>query len=132
MGLNETSRSVSLWALLKDAYLHGGIAINPYRFVSLARAPGQFMEKATTTSHPFVDVATLAIIGYGAGKLLLLNLMRTYYLWWPLHPVAYPIATGSTNSGVHRRVYPYRSRITSRVVPDLPGRSRSTNAHVKS
>jgi hypothetical protein len=83
---------VSLWALIKDAYLHGGIAINPYRFVSLARAPGQFMEKATTTAHPFVDLPSLAIIGYGAGKLLLLNALRTYYLWWPLHPVGYAMS----------------------------------------
>lgn len=83
---------VSLWALLKASYLHGGVAINTYRFVSLARQPGLFMEKAVTTSHPYIDVATLAIIGYGAGKLLLLNLLRTYFLWWPLHPVGYAMS----------------------------------------
>jgi len=83
---------VSLWALIKDAYLHGGVAINEYRFISLARQPGLFMEKATHTARPFVDLPTLAIIGYGAGKLLALNLLRTYYLWWPLHPVGYAMS----------------------------------------
>ncbi|MEN6547905.1 MAG: DUF6784 domain-containing protein, partial [Armatimonadia bacterium] len=73
-------------------YLHGGVAINTYRFVSLARQPGLFMEKAVTTPHPYIDFATLAIIGYGAGKLLLLNLCRTYFLWWPLHPVGYAMS----------------------------------------
>ncbi len=83
---------VSLWALMKDSYLHGGIAINTYRFVSLARQPGLFMEKAHNTMRPFVDLPTLAIISYGTAKLLLLNLLRTYYLWWPLHPVGYAMS----------------------------------------
>jgi hypothetical protein len=83
---------VSLWALMKDAYLHGGVAINEYRFISLARQPGLFMEKATNTPRSFVDLPTLAIIGYGTAKLLLLNLLRTHYLWWPLHPVGYAMS----------------------------------------
>lgn len=83
---------VSLWALIRAGHLHGGVAINEYRFISLARQPGLFMEKSTTISHPFVDLPTLAIIGYGTGKLLLLNLLRTYYLWWPLHPVGYAMS----------------------------------------
>lgn len=83
---------VSLWALMRASYMHGGVAINTYRFVTLARAPGQFMEKASHTPHPYIDFAALGIIGYGAGKLLLLNLLRTYYLWWPLHPVGYAMS----------------------------------------
>lgn len=83
---------VSLWALLKAAYTHGGVAINVYRFVTLARQPGLFMEKALHTSHPTVDWATLGVIGYGAAKLLALNWLRTTYLWWPLHPVGYAMS----------------------------------------
>ena len=83
---------VSLWALMKDAYNYGGVAINTYRFVSLAQAPGRFMESATTTAHPYVDWGSLGIIAYGAGKLLVLNALRTYYLWWPLHPVSYAMS----------------------------------------
>lgn len=84
---------VSLWALLKDAYAYGGVSINTYRFVSLAQAPGRFMESATNTNHPTVDFASLAVIAYGAAKLLVLNALRTHYLWWPLHPVGYAMSS---------------------------------------
>ncbi|MCE5238642.1 hypothetical protein LLH23_09130 [bacterium] len=83
---------VSLWALMRASYLHGGVAINEYRFISLARQPGLLMEKATNTPRAFVDVATLGVVAYGAAKLLALNVLRTYYLWWPLHPVGYAMS----------------------------------------
>lgn len=80
---------VSLWALIKDAYNYGGVSINAYRFVSLARQPGQFMEKAIQSPREVVDLLALGVMSFGAGKLLLLNFLRTLYLWWPLHPVGY-------------------------------------------
>lgn len=86
------SLPVSLWALMKDAYSYGGVAINTYRFVSLAQAPGRFMESATATAHPYVDFGSLGIMAYAAAKLLALNTLRTYYLWWPLHPVGYAMS----------------------------------------
>ncbi len=83
------SLPISLWALLKDAYNYGGVTINPYRFVTLAHQPGQFMEKAIHSPRAVMDLMALGVIAYGAAKLLLLNLLRTRYLWWPLHPVGY-------------------------------------------
>ena len=77
---------------MKDAYAFGGVSINPYRFVSLAQAPGRFMEAAHNTPRPYIDVASIAVMGYGAAKLLALNLLRTHYLWWPLHPVGYAMS----------------------------------------
>lgn len=86
------SLPVSLWALMKDAYSFGGVSINTYRFVSLAQAPGRFMEAATTTARPYIDFGSLGIMAYAAAKLLALNTLRTYYLWWPLHPVGYAMS----------------------------------------
>lgn len=83
------SLPLSTWALMNDGYAHGGVAINTYRFVSLAQQPGKFMETATQAPRPQVDLATLGVLAYGCGKLLLLNFLRTTYLWWPLHPVGY-------------------------------------------
>lgn len=86
------SLPLSLWALIRDGYTHGGVAINPYRFVNLAQAPGKFMEQATLLPRPHTDYVSLAILVYGCLKLLLLNLLRTRYLWWPLHPAGYAMS----------------------------------------
>ena len=84
---------VSLWALMKDAHLHGGVAMNTYRFVTLARQPGMFMDQVTTTGmRAGVDMVAIAATGFGLGKLLLLNMMRTRFMWWPLHPVGYAMS----------------------------------------
>jgi hypothetical protein len=86
------SLPLSQWALISDGYAHGGVAINTYRFVSLAQAPGKFMEQATQVARPRVDYISVGILGYGCLKLLLLNFLRTTYLWWPLHPVGYAMS----------------------------------------
>ncbi len=83
---------ISYWAVLNAGYTHGGVAINTYRFVSLARAPGQFMERLAANPLKSPDWLSFALLGYGAGKLLLLSLMRVNYLWWPLHPVGYAMS----------------------------------------
>lgn len=86
------SLPLSQWALLNDGYAHGGVAINTYRFVSLAQAPGKYMETATTAARPHADLTALGVITYGCLKLLALNFLRTRYLWWPLHPVGYAMS----------------------------------------
>lgn len=83
---------VSCWALLDAGYTHGGVAINPYRFVSLARQPGQYMERVAITALKSPDRLSFALIGYGAVKLLVLSWLRVSYLWWPLHPVGYAMS----------------------------------------
>jgi len=83
---------VSYWAMLDAGYTHGGVAINTYRFVSLARAPGQFMDRLAASPLKQPDWLSLALVSYGAGKLLALSLMRVNYLWWPLHPVGYAMS----------------------------------------
>ncbi|MGC9317655.1 MAG: DUF6785 family protein [Armatimonadota bacterium] len=83
---------VSYWALLEAGYVHGGVAINTYRFISLARQPGEFMERLQASPVKGPDWLSLGLIGYGAAKLLFLSFMRINYLWWPLHPVGYAMS----------------------------------------
>ncbi len=83
---------VSYWAMLKAGYTHGGVAINTYRFVNLARQPGQFMERLQANPLGTPDWLSLSLIGYGGLKLLALSFMRVNYLWWPLHPVGYAMS----------------------------------------
>jgi len=83
---------VSYWALLSAGYIHGGVAINQYRFVSLARQTGLYMERITSSPLKHTDWLSLGLIGYGAAKLLALSFLRINYLWWPLHPVGYAMS----------------------------------------
>ena len=83
---------ISYWALLDAGYVHGGVAINAYRFVSLPRVPGQLMERFTASPLKHTDWISLGLVGYGAAKLVALSWMRVNYLWWPLHPVGYAMA----------------------------------------
>ena len=83
---------VGFYALIAAGYVHGGVAINPARFVSLARYSGVFMERVTNTGLKHTDWISLGIMGYSAAKLFTLSYLRLRYLWWPLHPVAYAMA----------------------------------------
>lgn len=83
---------VSCWSLLSAGYTHGGIAINPYRFVTLPRQVGGFMERVNAVQLKAPDWVSFAIMGYGALKLVALSLLRVNYLWWPLHPVGYAMS----------------------------------------
>ncbi|NSW55838.1 MAG: hypothetical protein HPY44_07495 [Armatimonadetes bacterium] len=83
---------VSYWSLLEAGYTHGGVAINVYRFVSLARAPDQFMNQLTAGLVKHTDWLSMGLVGYGAAKLIALSFLRMNYLWWPLHPVGYAMS----------------------------------------
>ena len=83
---------VSYWAMLRAGYNHGGVAINTYRFVSLARQPGTFMERLQATPVRSTDFTSVGLLGYGALKLAIISFMRINYLWWPLHPVGFAMS----------------------------------------
>ncbi len=83
---------VSYYYLLGAGYVHGGVAINPARFVTLARYPAVYMERVTSVALPHTDWLSIAIMVYAGLKLWLLSFMRMRFLWWPLHPVAYAMS----------------------------------------
>lgn len=82
---------VSYWSLLNAAYTHGGVAINIYRFINLARAPEQFVGSAFGAASG-ADWVGMAGVAYGAAKVAGLSWLRTRYPWWPLHPVGYAMS----------------------------------------
>ena len=81
----------SNWFLLKRAYAYGGINLNQYFFLS--------------SQNPYRDVAGWIVnptsvnwegwfyVLAGGGIMVLLLAARHYFLWWPLHPIGFPIAT---------------------------------------
>lgn len=76
------------WMILKLAYTHGGINLNQWFFTYTG--PWEYFS-------PMLDAAVPACIGgwihtgVGAVAMVFLMLAQHRFLWWPLHPLGYPI-----------------------------------------
>ena len=81
----------STWYLLRQAYTYGGINLNQYFFVGSQKP---FQDVAGWIANPMaVNWEGWFYVAVGGGVMVLLMLARHYFLWWPLHPVGFPIAT---------------------------------------
>lgn len=81
----------SIVTILYLAYEYGGINLNSWFFGGGARAPFDFIaEKLRTPIGPSLEgwVNSLA----GGGFMTLLMVARHRLLWWPLHPIGYPVS----------------------------------------
>ena len=82
----------STWFLLDQAYRYGGINLNQYFFGFTAEAA--FRDVADWLSNPTeANWEGWFYVVVGGGVMALLLAARHYFVWWPLHPVGFPIAT---------------------------------------
>lgn len=87
----------SAWIILKLSYAYGGINLNGWFFGGGPRAPFEFVSTRLATPTPVNETGWLWT-GIGAAFMALLMLARHRFLWWPLHPLGFPIsAIGMTN-----------------------------------
>jgi len=80
----------SIWIILKLSYTYGGINLNPWFFGGGALAPFNYIASKINSPTP-VDWGGWLSTGIGAGAMGLLMLARQRFLWWPLHPLGFPI-----------------------------------------
>jgi hypothetical protein len=81
----------SICTILYLAYEYGGINLNSWFFGDGARAPFKFIaEKLQTPTQPSLEGWGNSVLG--GGFMTLLMIARHRLLWWPLHPVGYPIS----------------------------------------
>ncbi len=81
----------SVWTILYLAYEYGGINLNDWFFSGGARAPFDFVaEKLQTPTEPSLEAWGNTL--FGGTLMALLMLARHRLLWWPLHPIGYPIS----------------------------------------
>ncbi|MFT5376063.1 MAG: hypothetical protein ACI906_002897 [Candidatus Latescibacterota bacterium] len=81
----------SVWTILYLAYEYGGINLNGWFFGSGARAPFDFIaEKLKTPTEPSLEGWGNTL--FGGSLMALLMMARHRLLWWPLHPIGYPIS----------------------------------------
>jgi len=80
----------SVWIILKLSYTYGGINLNPWFFHGGALAPFNYIA-SKFNSPTLVHWGGWLSTGIGAGLMGLLMLARQHFLWWPLHPLGFPI-----------------------------------------
>jgi hypothetical protein len=81
----------SIWTILYLAYEYGGINLNGWFFGGGTRAPFNFAaEKLQTPTGPSLEGWGHTL--FGSGLMTLLMLARHRLLWWPLHPIGYPVS----------------------------------------
>jgi hypothetical protein len=81
----------SLWTAMQLAYKDGGINSNGWFFISM---PNYIYKTAVDTLKPAgVYWPGMGFTVLGGAAMLLLTWMRQRFLWWPLHPIGFPIMT---------------------------------------
>jgi hypothetical protein len=79
----------SLWTVLELGYRDGGINSSGWFFKSM---PNIIYETALQGMQPAgVYWSGLGFMGLGGAGMLLLTYLRQRFLWWPLHPIGFPI-----------------------------------------
>ena len=77
--------------MLEIAYRDGGINFSGWFFKSLPQRIGNTAVKGMET--PGVYWPGLRFLGIGGAGMLALTWVRQRFLWWPLHPIGFPIMT---------------------------------------
>ena len=81
----------SVAMILHLAYEYGGINLNSWFFGMGTRAPFDYITtKLNTPTLPNISGWVNTFVG--AGIMALLMLARQILVWWPLHPIGYPIS----------------------------------------
>ncbi len=85
------SVSAAVWLILTVGYQHGALNLSAWFFgAGAATAPYGFAAYHLTNPTP-VSWEFFGVAGLGGATQLLLTLASKRWLWWPLHPIAFPI-----------------------------------------
>jgi uncharacterized membrane protein len=83
----------SLWTVMQLAYRDGGINTSSWFFNGM---PNVIYRTAVKTLEPHgVYWEGMGFAGVGAAGMILLTWLRQRFLWWPLHPIGFPIMASS-------------------------------------
>jgi len=80
----------AIWMIMRMSYAHGGINLNSWFFRGNVQAPFNYITyylKNPSTVNWWGWLHTVI----GGGVMVVLILARQHFLWWPLHPIGYPI-----------------------------------------
>lgn len=81
---------VTFWLLLDTSY-RLGLDNMPYPSENWAREPWLYLQE-WLRSPTEIDVYHLFVIGLGFALATMMAILRSAFLWWPLHPFGYAVA----------------------------------------
>ena len=81
----------SVWITLKLGYKYGGINLHPWYFGGCPRVPYEDFMGHILLNPASVDLRRWTFAGIGAGVMGLLMFMNHRFLWWPIHPLGFPV-----------------------------------------
>jgi hypothetical protein len=84
----------SIWFTMTMAYAHGGINLHNWYYVGAAQWPYNYMASVYNAPDPFLP--RLGFTSIGGAVMALLLFLRHRFIWWPLHPIGFPIANTYT------------------------------------
>ena len=85
----------SIWFTMELAYTYGGINLHGWYYSGAPRWPFDYM--TSIFNLPGGDVGTRFSFSIGGGVFMgALLFLRHRFIWWPLHPIGFPIAVTYT------------------------------------
>mgnify|MGYP006960595693 FL=1 len=81
----------SLWTVMQLGYKDGGINSSAWFFNNMPHAIYQTAVRVIKPADPYWP--GLGFMGVGAAGMVVLTWLRQRFLWWPLHPIGFPIMT---------------------------------------
>jgi len=85
----------SVWFTMEMAYAYGGINLHSWYYGGAPQWPFRYMASVYNLPESSLETRFTFTIGGGAVMALLLFL-RQRFVWWPLHPLGFPIASTYT------------------------------------
>jgi len=81
----------SIWFTITLAYTYGGINLHGWYFEGLPKWPFDYLTSVYNNPERSFG-PRLMYTGAGAGVMAFLLFLRQRFVWWPLHPLGFPIA----------------------------------------
>ena len=92
MGTVLITLAIAMWIRLETAYAHGAINLNQFYAANSAWYPYRYMDIVVSAPlGPHID--GWIQVGVGAGIMAILELLHYKFLWWPFHPLGFPISS---------------------------------------
>ncbi len=85
----------SIWYTMSISYTHGGINMHRWFFEGAPKWPFTYMESVINAPEPSF-APRLLFTSIGGSFMALMLFLRQRFVWWPLHPIGFPIATTYT------------------------------------
>lgn len=80
-----------MWIILKLGYKYGAINLHAWYFGGAPRVPYEEFMGLMLLNPVSIDLMRWVFTGVGAAFMAFLMFMHHRFLWWPIHPIGFPV-----------------------------------------